>query len=560
VTVRTDGMAVDELLSGLSERTGVSFSASREAGDDKVIAFGPARPLAAVLRDVAALFGNVWESKTGPDGRPTYRLVRSVRVKAQERRLQNLRAEAVSAQMAERVREAAGPLPPPPAEPASAEEKQQYAVRAMERGLVAFYAPLSEAQRGELLMQGRLSVPIHAFSEAQWRPVARHLAESERVGRAIDEQIRRQDPQMVPTEYGPGDGVLRFIAQNGGEYTTVSARVGEVTYGLGRFNNPLTVALPPHGNPYERDALRGDSSGVPVAGALPSPVAIGKAASGDAWPDRLRRLAEAIGRPILSDYYRGLRPDAQKKVDAGAPGTDQMPEAVHALDAFCRDHGYLWWATQGDGAGGALLFRKRDWYDRRLSEIPDRWYRDVVAGLKTSGGKVTRRQLLKFGELSAAQIDGMADFPDRRQGFMAPKAEGLPELLDLMGAVPGWTDDTPLPRGPVPFGERNELKYAQIAGRRHLRESLDSFLLALHESAQPSDVVRFAVSAFVPDPKGRPAADSDLSGARGVPVVIEYRKGNTYSGYSVLLPLSLPDDRSPRDVVELAPAATSLPE
>src|SRR5262249_376765 len=60
VSVNVEGIPVGEFLVLLSKKTGVSLTAQDNLADEKVMVFGPPRPLRDVLGDLAALFHNVW--------------------------------------------------------------------------------------------------------------------------------------------------------------------------------------------------------------------------------------------------------------------------------------------------------------------------------------------------------------------------------------------------------------------------------------------------------------------------------------------------------------------
>ena len=61
VAIHVEGVPVGELLTLLSEKTGVSLKADAYVADDKVIAFSPTRPLRETLNAIAALYNDVWQ-------------------------------------------------------------------------------------------------------------------------------------------------------------------------------------------------------------------------------------------------------------------------------------------------------------------------------------------------------------------------------------------------------------------------------------------------------------------------------------------------------------------
>src|SRR5712692_8092811 len=77
VRVTVEGLPVSDLLAQLSTKVGVTLTADAETGDDKVIVFGPARPLRELLADLAALFNDRWERRKAKNGVVSYRLIRT---------------------------------------------------------------------------------------------------------------------------------------------------------------------------------------------------------------------------------------------------------------------------------------------------------------------------------------------------------------------------------------------------------------------------------------------------------------------------------------------------
>ena len=73
------------------------------------------------------------------------------------------------------------------------------------------------------------------------------------------------------------------------------------------------------------------------------------------------------------------------------------------MDALCRHEGYLWWTR----ADGTLLFRKRDWYEQRQYEVPDRWLSETAQRIKAQNNVPTLADFLRVRDLTARQILGM---------------------------------------------------------------------------------------------------------------------------------------------------------
>src|SRR5437868_14869100 len=77
VALSVEGLPIRDLLSLLSERTGVSLAVASDVADEKALVFGPARPLRDVLADLAALFDCRWARERSGRDSTRYRLVRS---------------------------------------------------------------------------------------------------------------------------------------------------------------------------------------------------------------------------------------------------------------------------------------------------------------------------------------------------------------------------------------------------------------------------------------------------------------------------------------------------
>ena len=58
IHIQAEGIPISNLLALVSKQTGVDVIARSDVADDKVIIFGPPRPLKAVLADLAALYND----------------------------------------------------------------------------------------------------------------------------------------------------------------------------------------------------------------------------------------------------------------------------------------------------------------------------------------------------------------------------------------------------------------------------------------------------------------------------------------------------------------------
>lgn len=103
VIVSAEGVPMGDLLALLSQKTGVPLKADGFTTDDKVIVFGPARPLRDFMADLAALFNDTWlHSRDG--NRHSYRLTRNPRERDYETTLSGEMNRRLLAQMEAQVR------------------------------------------------------------------------------------------------------------------------------------------------------------------------------------------------------------------------------------------------------------------------------------------------------------------------------------------------------------------------------------------------------------------------------------------------------------------------
>jgi hypothetical protein len=567
VAVRAEGLSLDDLFILLSRKTGIELSASRDTGEEKVLLFGPARPLRELLADLAALLNDRWERKTTTGGGTRYVLARDLRARQYEARLVHATVERLMAKLDEQVR-------------ALAETPEQLARRpehdpirvflsedAMGRVGTIFYAALSRAQREALFARRRLDIPFAALSPEQQEPLRKAFAE--RI--AAEQEFFKQNPELLAGRPVPvrkpeelEKGTLRFRVQPTGGFVSVGINMGrlpmlaQVTVdeaGRTAYSTsgwPITLLdsrtgwlLPPHGNPYTRAPVPGDAS-LPAVGYPPERsegrVPARGAAAEKAWPDRLRRLAEASGAAVMADYYRG-KPLARPP-DAADP-TRPADAPTAALDALCQRDGYLWWMR-----GKTLLLRKRDWYQQRLYEVSDRWMLALIERLKIQSGIPSYADVARVLELTTDQI---VDLNSLQGGSYVDEPEllaGLPELLAIVNASPkGLT--TPLTTGsPTAEGlERSTLTYRVLTPRQ--RALLPAFLEAQDPPLPEAEVMAFSARLFCPSDKPQ----SNGTGYLSVPVRVEWSFGEASSRrhFTLFLPASLPDDRRGRTRIEVVP-------
>jgi hypothetical protein len=557
VAVRAEGLSINDLFVLLSKQTGIELSASRDTGEEKVLLFSPVRPLRELLADLAALFNDRWERKVAVRRDTRYILTRDLRARQYDARLLHATTERMMAQLDAQVRA----LAETPEQMARRSEHDPIRVflgeDAMGRVGTIFFAALSRVQREALFARRRLDIPFAMLSPEQQEPLRKAFAE--RI--AAEEELVKQNPELFagrPTPVRkPEDleqGTLRFRVQPTGGFVSVGmslgrppmlARVtvdeaGRTVYSTSGWPISLLDSrtgwlLPPHGNPYTRAPVPGDAS-------LPAVEAARGAALEKAWPDRLRRLAEASGLAVMADYYRG-KPLARPPDVPDTTKSADTPTA--ALDALCQRDGCLWWMR-----GKTLLLRKRDWYRQRLYEVPDRWMLALIERLKIQSGIPTYADVARLLELTTDQIVGLNSLQGGSYVEDAEMLAGLPELLAIVTASPkGLT--APLTTGsPTADGlDRITLMYSDLAPRQ--RALLPAFLEAQDPPFPEAEVMGFSARLFCSSDKPQTNGLGYLS----VPVRVEWSFGDLSSSWHVtlFLPASLPDDRRGRTRIEVVP-------
>ncbi|HLK60639.1 MAG TPA: zf-HC2 domain-containing protein, partial [Chthonomonadaceae bacterium] len=168
-----------------------------------------------------------------------------------------------------------------------------------------------------------------------------------------------------------------------------------------------------NGNPYT-------SSRVLTKRVLPATTFLKQAAKQTNWTDRLKALSAESGLPVMADYYRS-RPVAQEHgsvMDVAAQNS--------GLDAFCQSAGYLWW-TQGK----TLLFRKRNWYDQRRYEVPDRWVEETIRSVEGHDDHPTYADVFRLRDLSFPQMMGLCGDIDGVEQYDAVEYAGAAQILGL---------------------------------------------------------------------------------------------------------------------------------
>jgi hypothetical protein len=543
--IEAEGISIGELLMRLSDATGLPLRAGREVADEKVIVFGPPRPLREVLRDLAALVGAEWQERTAEDAAPYFLLEK----RSAARRRETMLAESVTEQMLQQMEERVRAL---------RESPQEFARRAPDddiryflsrpdgkaREAVAFYASLDRRQRRELFERGHLRLFYRSLSPA-WQAVSLRELASWREAyekskntisfRAAVGKPRETPPDLELKRHWRGDGVA-----------TVHFYPGFIPLAELRAKRPR---LPRHGDPFT-------DAPVPAQAVLP-PIPTLDAASkepGAEWPDRLRRLSDAGNVPIVADYYR-LRCAPDPMPAPATPPTD----ATAALDVFSAREGSLWWTR-----GRTLLFRKTDWYERRLYEPPDAWLVGVSREIAARDNWASYTDILRLKELTPRQILGVAALNDERRGWLpyalsypAEKLAGIAEFLNLLRVrpLPNGRPTTPLlSREDTSSAAYNQaleqftLRYAHLTP--YQRQLIPPFLAAQSKSLEGEPIEGFfcSVTAYAPQNGER--------GYRYQRVVLHWQvgPGGTQEDFEISLPLTLPDDRRAKTRIMLAPS------
>jgi beta-lactamase regulating signal transducer with metallopeptidase domain len=553
VRVKVEGLPVGDLLSLLAEKTGVPLTASRETTDDKVMIYGPARPLRDELGDLAALFNDRWEHLKAADHSDRYVLIRDLAAQRYEAALANAVTARMLAQLAEQVQA----LKETPEQLARRPEHDRIrTILSDEVGRLGtlFYAALSREQREALFARRRLDIPFSDLSPEYQAPLREAFARRIAMEQEFARQVQEQDPGRRVSTHRPDDleqGALRFRIQRTGGFVSVgldlgmrplAVQVNPDEHGLATSGWPVALLdsraawlLPPHGSPYSGQEA-------PEHASLPTAKAARAAAAGEAWPDRLRKLADGSGIALMADYYRGK--SVAKPPDDSVPAAEADAPAG-ALDALCRPVGYLWWMR-----GKTLLLRKRDWYQQRLYEVPDRWMLSMAERLKADSRIPACADVLRALDLTAEQIAGMNSLPSDPYVYDQDELTGLRELLAIVQASPN-DKSAPLPAGALHPAAREwpTLQFNDLTPeQRHL---LPACLEAQDSPIPPANVLEFSVRLSCSSGH----RETTVSGYRYMPVKVEWSWGTEVPrrDATLSLPASLPDDRRDRTRIEVLP-------
>lgn len=527
VKISAEGVALSELLPLISQKTGITLTASRYVADDKVVLFGPPRPLKEILGDIAALFHDNWAPEKEADGQIRYQLTRDLK----SRRYEETLAQAGDVRLLAHLEALIKALGESPEQLAKRDAKDPVRVslgNPSGRLATSIFALLTPAQRGQLIENWQVKLPVTALNSMQKDGIEYMFH---------GDQFKPDANGLAPTEIPRSEMEKHFLSfgmmggwgegrRTGFSEVFLQAPTG-FTMPVTEFHASAKFLLPPHGDPYTGAA-------VAVTG-LPQPKDVQGIAEPN-WVDRLKRLSEKTGQPIVADYYRS------KSIHVAGEGEDASDPngAIAALDGVCRPEGYLWWTH-----GKTLLMRKRDWYTQRQYEVPDRWVLALAASLRAHKNSPTYGDIFSLLDLSTSQLVGLAE----SAGGIADRRlfTGLRELLAASSS--GKVDrSSTLPEGVL----GRDLTFAQAAISINLsdprqRAAVSAFLAAFNrkliEQNNLPGFFGFLFHSNVVEDEGKTPRTMQLDAH----IVTDE---TMHAGYLLKLPLILPDDRRDRTKIE----------
>jgi hypothetical protein len=590
VRIVAEGVPVGDLMAAIGKSARLSLRAEPAVADEKVIVLGPPRPLRAILMDIAALLNNSWRHYINVDGDPQLVLYREPRSVRYEEALARSVVDRMQARLDEQVR-ALDETPEQFAKrPANDWIRKNFAQPILHgRTATRLYGLLDSRQRDALFANGYLNVSFASSGTADQQTVRNAFKEAVAGLEKESERVQQENPNVHIVIDSPENlerAGIRFNLHHennaGLSALVVQVVLGKASYmTVGEFDCDQQWLLPAHGNPYTRAPVVLDAS-------LPAPKAAAPATDGSGWIDQIRKLSESAKCPVVADFYRvpalvkplaaganeaatgaapaepSATPPASPVAPAGGPAGGAVAANAASpgpgvggaaqLDAFFRPSGYLWWMN-----GKTLLLRKRDWYNQRVYEVPDRWIRAVAARLGKENSVPTYGDLSLLLELTPRQIAGLENLlngggtPDD-----ADTLAGLPELLELLKAA---TD----PAAPIYEGSLSPQVATQIALPRQpappaLRAHVLGFLAARRQITSPLEAARFRVCLTCYSQIPGTGAAEPATAHRPVVVVVEWNPGPSQTPYDqqlqLALPTTVPGERSSKTVVEVVQKAS----
>lgn len=524
VNLQVEGMSLGELLPRLSRVTGVPLRADREAAEDKVVILGPDRPLREVLADLAALLGHRWERRS-ERGEVQFVLVRDPEIRKKEAKLAESPEQVVLRHLQDQVRALREPRSRLERRPEN-DPIRRALLDPKFRQATAFFALLNSRQRELLIERGcfRLFFPaLPPPYQAALQDLHRANQVPERSTGPLGLTIRRR------REPPDADFTLRIHR---------SGRTSAWFYpGGARFAMFDVRSNPPpiRGNPYNAEPVDLDAS-------LPS---IDESLVQGTIPrvERLRRLAEATGVPVVADFHR-LEPSQFLHRDQ-KPG----PDAADRIDALARRLDSAWWLR-----GRTLLFRSRDWFRRRDYEIPDRWFDEMVRRLRRNE-EPTLGALLRLETLTFKQLIGLWCLNARgmsltgTQDYHQRKLSGVPEVLDILKGFRGRASAKLVNWDRLSKEEQREIGPALPLRAEQMSPAQRALILPLLAIQRREPDGLYPETFRITVQCRNPRAAKYREGYRYVPVELFWHTKGTGGDVDLPLPLTVPDDRRASAVI-----------
>jgi hypothetical protein len=543
VSVQCEGMAVGELLALLSQKTGVELAADKWTADDKVIAFSRTRPLKVTLTDLAALFNDAWTREKSGNGKSRYLLTRNLRARAYEESLLKTANNRLIAQLDVQVK-------------ALAETPEQLAQRSaddpirknltdagagpldgLKRTATQVYAALTPMQREDLFARKWVNFPVSAINPQLAEPVHKLYQEAIHLhGRFIRPEDGPQPEEKI--EDYERRGVQFALHSSGGKMMPAVQVFGNgsmrATF-FAELDARRFWPLSPHGNPYTL-------APVPRTAPLPDVARIQEALREKNWVDRLHTLAALTARPIIADFYRSQPVNAMPEDDKPVEENKPLPENVAGMDTLCRREGYLWWTH----ADGALLFRKRDWYEQRQYEVSDSWLNETAQRIKAQNNLPTLADFLRVRDLTARQLLGLNSlYLGPNYSYSECETAGTRELLAFLERQ---LRNRPIYNKPLKPGEvQNKLYVLEPPELAPMQDALLPFLSAQSRPLSFVEARFFRVDGVNQDRS--PAPDG---GFKDAALMLMWNLGNGVDERQTInLPLAMPDDRRDKTKIEI---------
>lgn len=534
VRVTCPGLAVGELLEQLSAKAAVKLQADKTVSDSKVILFCPARPLKDTLNDLAELLHAEWHHALTADGEVRYTLLQTVQSTRYEQSLSSATYSHIISKLEDQVK-ALSETPNQMAKRPGSDPIRKSLADPENRIAIAVFAGLSPDQRTALFERRVLN-----FSAAEIGP---QLAEPVSglykmcVKRAA--RFHREDTgQPAETEQDYARRGIQFALHNcGGKLTPAIYAYGKssmIGFLFADVATAETWALGPHGSPYSPGPITN-------LAALPRVELTQKAQGEPGWIDQLQKLAELSGSVVLADFYRcGAVNFVPTEAAQPAPDPHERPE-IAAVDRFCWKQGYLWWTR----SNGALLFRKRDWFEQQRYEVPDSWLVETVSRMKAQKHVPRVADLLRAKDLTARQILGLNGI-NVPEGFSYSEFEtvGVPELAGFLSKELARRSGD---QGAPPVSERS-LELGRSFEKAYFNQDISAlasnapFVAFLNAQAAPisvSDIRFFQVDICTEDRGSGP-----IEGWKDANIVVNWRLGPLLDKrMNVCMPFEVPNDR-----------------